>query len=86
MKLRRSEVKYEMTDASGYNFDVVCREVTDERFGNMGWSAVVQLKTSGSITPEDALKHLKHSAEAFLQQLEELDRRTDEVKPKGRKK
>lgn len=73
MKLRRSEVKYEMRDESGYNFDVVCKEVIDPQFGNMGWSATVVMKTSGSISPEAALKHIGLSAKAFLRELKELE-------------
>lgn len=72
MKLRRSEVKYEMYDDSGYNFDVVCKEDVDENGVNWGWTATVVMKTRGSTTPEDALRHLKYSAEAFLRELKEL--------------
>lgn len=72
MKLRRSEVKYEFTDPSGYDFDVVCKEVVDERLGNMGWSATVQMKTNGFKTPEDALKHLETSAKQFLKYVQQL--------------
>lgn len=71
MKLRKSEVKYEMKDESGYNFDVVCTHVEKDG-SNYGWTAVVQLKTSGARSPEDALKHLRHAANAFLEHLDEI--------------
>lgn len=75
MKLRKTEVKYEMTDESGYNFDVVCKELWDEHYDqSLGWSATVQLKTSGSVSPEAALKHLRSSAQAFLSHLKELEK------------
>lgn len=73
MKLRQSEVKYEMTDESGYNFDVVCTSKVDGYGNEIGWTAVVQLKTSGRVSPEDALKHLSLSAKAFLSHLKELE-------------
>lgn len=72
MKLRKTEVRYEMTDESGYNFSVVCKEQFDGYGHSEGWRAVVELKTSNSKTAEDALKHLKYSAEAFLNQIKTL--------------
>lgn len=68
MKLRKTEVRYEMTDPSGYDFTIVCQE--DAEF--KGWDATVVMHTSGMKTPEDAIKHLRHSAEAFLSHLKEL--------------
>lgn len=72
MKLRRTEVRFEITDPSGYNFDVICKHNIDPDLGDCGWSAVASMKTSGSKTPESALEHLRYSANAFLNHLDEL--------------
>lgn len=69
MKLRKSRVSYEMTDPSGYNFTVDCEQ--DPEFG--GWSAVIVMRTNGFKTPMDAIRHLKHSAEAFIRESKEID-------------
>jgi hypothetical protein len=73
MKLRKSEVYYEMTDPSGYNFTVVCKHNVDPELGDCGWSAEVVMKTTGFKTPMDAVRHLKSSAEAFIRESKEIE-------------
>lgn len=69
MKLEatRKGYSYSIGDESGYRFEVDA--VHDPEFG---WSATVTMGAHGFKTAEDAVRHLKHSAEAFLRQLKGL--------------
>lgn len=66
MKLTSTRMEYEFSDESGYGFRVVA--VKDSEFG---WSASVDMTAHGYISPEAAINHLHHAAEAFLRQLRE---------------
>ena len=62
----RMEHVYEVGDDSGYGFTVVATYDAET-----GWSAAVQMASHGYKTPEAAVQYLRHSAEAFLRQLQE---------------
>ena len=66
MKLTPTRVEYRFEDESGYAFDVVA-----SRDSETGWHASVKMASHGARTSEDAVQHLRHSAEAFLRQLKE---------------
>lgn len=68
MKLTANSMKFTHDGADGYSFTVDA--VHDPEYG---WDAAVCMRASGSRTPEDAIKHLRHSAEAFLRALEEME-------------
>lgn len=68
MKLASTAMKYEHTGRDGYSFAV---DVTNSERG--GWDARVSMASHGYVTPEDAIKHLRHAAEAFLRALEEME-------------
>jgi len=71
--LKPTRLEYEFSDESGYGFKVVA-EWHDEEGPPYcrGWSANVTMKSHGHVTPNDAVKHLRHAAEAFLRQLTEV--------------
>ena len=60
----RMEHVYKVGDDSGYGFTVVATYDAET-----GWSAAVQMASHGYKTPEAAVQHLRHSAEAFLRML-----------------
>jgi hypothetical protein len=62
----RLEHTYEIGDESGYRFTVVASYDPET-----GWSAAVSMATHGYTTPEHAVQHLTHSAEAFVRQVKE---------------
>lgn len=68
MKLTATALKYEHTGEDGYSFSVDA--VHDAEFG---WSAYVSMAAHGRKTPEAAIQHLRHSAEAFLRAVEEME-------------
>lgn len=69
LKPTRLEHTYEMGDESGYRFTVVV-EWKDDTESWTGWHATVTMTAHGMSTPEAAVSHLRHSAEAFLRQLD----------------
>lgn len=64
MKLKATRKTYELSDASGYGFSIVAEDSEID-----GWSASVVMRTTGCVTAEDAVKHLRYAAEHFLRQL-----------------
>lgn len=68
MKLTSTAMKYEHIGEDGYSFTV---DVTND--DEMGWHAYVSMATHGHKSPDDAIKHLRHSSEAFLRALKEMD-------------
>ena len=67
MKLTANSMTFEHKGEDGYSFTVDA--VYDPEFG---WSASVSMVAHGRKTPEDAIRHLRHSAEAFLRALNEM--------------
>lgn len=68
MKLTANSMTFEHKGEDGYAFTVDA--VYDPEFG---WSASVSMRSDGLKTPQSAVKHLRHSAEAFLRALNEMD-------------
>lgn len=68
MKLVANSMTFEHKGEDGYSFTVDA--VHDPEFG---WAASVSMRSDGSRTPEDAINHLRHSAEAFLRALKEME-------------
>lgn len=66
LKPTRLEHTYEMGDESGYRYTVVASYDAET-----GWSASVCMASHGYISADTAVEHLRHSAEAFLRQLDE---------------
>lgn len=71
MKLKSTRLECRFEDASGYAFDVVAT-----RDPETGWSASVEFSAHGWGAAEDAVRHLRHAAEAFLHQLKEMGPQT----------
>jgi hypothetical protein len=67
MKLAANSMTFHHKGEDGYSFTVDA--VHDPEFG---WAASVCMRSDGSRTPEDAIKHLRHAAEAFLRAIEEM--------------
>jgi hypothetical protein len=68
MRLVANSMTFEHKGEDGYAFTVDA--VHDPEFG---WAAHVSMAAHGHKTPEDAIKHLRHSAEAFLRALKEME-------------
>lgn len=68
MKITATAMKYEHTGEEGYSFSVDAAHDPE-----WGWHASVAMRSSGMKTPEAAVKHLRHAAEAFLRALKEME-------------
>ena len=68
MKLTANSMTFEHRGEDGYAFTVDA--VRDPEFG---WAASVSMRSDGARTPEEAIKHLRYSAEAFLRALEKME-------------
>lgn len=68
MKLTATSMTFEHKGEDGYSFTVDA--VHDPE---CGWSASVSMRSDGAKTPEDAIRHLRHAAEAFLRALKEME-------------
>lgn len=67
MKLKPTRQEYEWQGLDGYRFKVVAEWNDDKaRPFRRGWSASVTMESEGFKTPEDAVNHLRHEADAFL--------------------
>jgi hypothetical protein len=64
VRLAATRQVYEFKGEDGYSFEVVAEEVPGQ-----GWRASVTMRTSGFVTAGDAVRHLVHSAEAFVRQV-----------------
>lgn len=74
MDLKPTRLEYEFKGKDGYNFTVTCERHDDKGPPyRRGWSATVTMESDGYVTPEAAIAHLRHSAEAFLRQLKTLE-------------
>ena len=71
MKLEDATTRkaFHFEDKGGYRFTIDA--VKDPEFG--GWDVSLSMHTSGMKTAEDGVRHLRHSAEAFLRQLAEME-------------
>jgi hypothetical protein len=70
MKLAANSMTFAHRGDDGYAFTVDA--VRDPEFG---WAASVSMRSDGMRTPEAAIKHLRHAAEAFLRALDEMEKK-----------
>jgi hypothetical protein len=68
MKLTASSMTSTHKGEDGYAFTVDASHDPGS-----GWSANVSMSAHGRTTPEAAIKHLRHSAEAFLRALDKVE-------------
>lgn len=68
MNLVPTKMEYQFETSGGYGFKVVA-EWDPER----GWKATVQMVAAGMANPDDAVNHLRYSADAFLRHLKKDD-------------
>jgi len=69
IKLETTSQTYEYWHPNGYGFKVLTTKDPE-----WGWSAEMALESHGHTSPEGAVLSLKSVAEAFIKQLEEMEK------------